>query len=106
MRTSSKDGYVSDISCYRFDIFFSGIFFTYHRRFEIEENGPGHVFSAARFAEEGLEAFVVCTSLRWQHTVWLYTVLQTIKLPAGVAYLHTALANVDRKYLALSILIN
>lgn len=94
------------ISRYRFDVFFSGGL-TYHRRFEIEENGPRHVFPAARFAEEGLETFVAATtSLRWQHTVRLYTVLQAIKLPAGVAHLHAALANVDRKYLALFISIN
>lgn len=90
---------------YRFDMFFS-LRVTYHRRLEIEENRPGHVFSATRFAEEGLETFVVRTGLRWQHTVRLYTVFQAIKLPAGVAHLHAALANVDRKYLALPISIN
>lgn len=80
---------------------------TYHRWFEIEENGPRYVFSTACLAEEGLETLVARRAgLRWQHAIRLYTVLQAIKLPAGVAHLHAALADVDRKHFPLSVSIN
>jgi len=76
---------------------------TYHCWLEIEKDGPGYVFPAARFAEEGLKAFVARAGLRWQHAVRLYAVFQAIQLPAGIAHLYASLTDVHREYLTLSI---
>lgn len=79
--------------------------FTYHRWFEVEENGSGHVLAAAGLAEEGLEALVARAGRRRQHAVGLYAVLQAVQLPTGVTHLHAPLTDVHRNHFALSVTI-
>lgn len=64
---------------------------------EIHKDGPGHVFAGASLREEGVEG-VVATADRLvtgHLAVRLDAMLQTVQLPAGVADLHSGLADVD-----------
>ena len=56
------------------------------------------MFASSSLTEEGVEG-VVSTSdglVTGHLTIWLDAVLQTVQLPACIAYLSSGLANVDR----------
>ena len=69
---------------------------TYHGRFQVDEHSSRNVLAGARLAEEGVERVVASSDrLVARHlTVGLDAVLEAIQLPAGVAHLETALADV------------
>ena len=66
--------------------------------FEIEEDGSWDVFTSTSLGEEGVESVVTTTDrfIGWHLTVWLNSVLEAEKLPAGVTDLDTGLTDVDR----------
>jgi hypothetical protein len=61
------------------------------------------VFSGPCLAEECIERVVPASDgLVARHlAVWLYSVLQTVQLPAGIANLHSRLTNMNRNNLTL-----
>ena len=61
------------------------------------------MFPGARLAEEGVEGVVSSADgfVRGHLPVWLYAMLQTVELPAGIADLHSSLPNVDGNSLTL-----
>merc|ERR1719263_2788634 len=65
---------------------------------EIEEDGSWDVFTSTSLGEEGVESIITTTDgfIGWHLTVWLDTVLEAEKLPAGVTNLDTGLTDVDR----------
>ena len=64
---------------------------------KIEENGSWDVLTGTSLGEEGVEGVVTTTDgfVGWHLTVWLDTVLEAEKLPAGVTDLDTGLTDVD-----------
>merc|ERR1712100_330630 len=58
---------------------------------EIEEDSSWDVFTSTSLGEEGVESVVTTTDglVGWHLTVWLDTVLEAEKLPAGVTNLDT-----------------
>jgi len=64
---------------------------------EIEEDGTGNVLASASLREEGVEGIVATANgLVGGHlAVRLDTVLEAVKLPAGIADLDTSLTNVN-----------
>ena len=65
---------------------------------EIEEDSSWDVLTGTSLGEEGVESVVTTTDglVGWHLTVWLDTVLEAEKLPAGVTNLDTGLTDVDR----------
>ena len=65
--------------------------------FEIEEDGSWDVFTSTGLGEEGVESIVTTTDrfIGWHLTVWLDSVLEAEKFPAGVTDLDTGLTDVD-----------
>jgi len=66
--------------------------------FEIEEDGSWDVFTSTSLGEEGVEGIVTTTDgfIGWHLTVWLDSVLEAEKFPAGVTDLDTGLTDVNR----------
>ena len=64
---------------------------------EIKEDGSWDVLASTGLREEGVESIITTSNglVRWHLTVWLDTVLEAEKLPAGVTNLDTGLTNVD-----------
>merc|ERR1712195_173250 len=64
---------------------------------EIEEDGSWDVLTSTGLGEEGVEGIVTTTDgfIGWHLTVWLDSVLEAEKLPAGVTDLDTGLTDVD-----------
>jgi hypothetical protein len=56
------------------------------------------VFTSTSLGEEGVESIITTTNrfVWWHLTVWLDTVLEAEKLPAGVTNLDTGLTDMDR----------
>ena len=69
-------------------------------RLEIEEDSAGNVLASTSLGEEGVEGIVTTTDglIGWHLTIWLNSVLEAEKFPAGVTDLDTGLTDVDRKY--------
>ena len=65
---------------------------------EIEEDGSWDVLASTSLGEEGVESVVTTTDglIGWHLTIWLNSVLEAEKLPAGVTNLDTGLTDVDR----------
>ena len=65
--------------------------------FEIEEDGSWDVFTSTSLGEEGVEGIVTTTDgfIGWHLTVWLDSVLEAEKFPAGVTDLDTGLTDVN-----------
>jgi len=65
--------------------------------FEIEEDSSWDVFTSTSLGEEGVESIVTTTDgfIGWHLTVWLDSVLEAEKLPAGVTDLDTGLTDVN-----------
>ena len=61
------------------------------------------MFPGARLAEEGVEGVISSADgfVGGHLPVWLYAMLQTVELPAGIADLHSSLPNVNRDSLTL-----
>ena len=66
-------------------------------RLEIKEDGSGNVLTGTSLGEEGVEGIVTTTDglVGWHLTIWLDSVLEAEKLPAGVTNLDTGLTDVD-----------
>merc|ERR1711957_628778 len=64
---------------------------------EIEEDGSGDVLAGTSLGEEGVEGVVTTTDglIGGHLTVRLNSVLEAVKLPAGVTDLDTALSDVN-----------
>jgi len=64
---------------------------------KIEHNGSWDMLSSTGLGEEGVEGIVTTTDgfIGWHLTVWLNSVLEAEKLPAGVTDLDTGLTDVD-----------
>jgi len=75
----------------------TGAHFIYHSWLEINEDTAGNVLAGAGFGEEGVERVVTTTNglVRRHLTIRLDTVLEAVKLPAGVTGLDTGLTDVD-----------
>jgi hypothetical protein len=69
---------------------------------EIEEDGSGDVLASTSLGEEGVESIITTTdSLIGRHlTIRLNTVLEAVKLPAGITNLDTSLTDVNGDYFA------
>ena len=54
--------------------------------FQIDEDGTWDVFASTSFREKGVEGVITTTNglVRWHLTVWLDTVFQAVKFPAGI----------------------
>merc|ERR1719198_288885 len=66
-------------------------------RLEVHVHGARHVLARARLREEGVEGVVAAADglVRGHLAVGLDAVLEAVELPAGVAHLDAALADVD-----------
>ena len=75
----------------------SGSDFIDNSWFEIEENGSWDVLTSTSLGEEGVESIITATDgfIGWHLTVWLDSVLEAEKFPAGVTDLDTGLTDVD-----------
>lgn len=73
---------------------------THNARLQVHINSPGHVLPSAGFAEERVVRFVAIVYHVWlvtdQVTIWVNSVLQTVKFPACIAHLYPSLAHVNR----------
>lgn len=73
---------------------------THNARLQVHINSPGHVLPSAGFAEERVVRFVAIVHHVWlvtdQVTIWVNSVLQTVKFPACIAHLYPSLAHVNR----------
>merc|ERR1712072_775021 len=69
---------------------------------EIEEDSSWIMLSSTSLGEEGVESIITTTDgfVGWHLTIWLNTVLEAEKLPAGVTNLDTGLTDVDRNDLS------
>ena len=76
---------------------------TYNSWFQVDKHSSGNVFPGARLAEEGVEGVISSADgfVGGHLSVWLYAMLQTVELPAGIADLHSSLPNVNRDSLTL-----
>jgi len=65
--------------------------------FQVNKDSPGNVFAGTGFAEKGVERVITSTDgfVRRHLTVWLDSMFQAVKFPAGVTHLDTGLANVN-----------
>ena len=81
---------------------FTGVL-TYNSRFQVDKHSSRNVLSGARLAEEGVEGVISSTDgfVGGHLPVWLYTMLQTVELPTGIADLHPSLSNMDGDSLTL-----
>jgi len=66
-------------------------------RLQVQEDAAGHVLAGTGLREEGVEGIVAAADrlVRGHLAIGLDAVLQAVQLPAGVADLHTGLADVD-----------
>ena len=73
-------------------------------RFQVDKYGSRYMLASSSFAKEGVERVVSATNglVTWHLTIRLNTVLQAVKLPAGVADLNARLSNVDGDALTLN----
>jgi hypothetical protein len=64
---------------------------------KIEEDTSWDVLTSTSLGEEGVESVVTTTDrfIGWHLTIWLDSVLEAEKLPAGVTDLDTGLTDVD-----------
>lgn len=73
---------------------------THNARLQVHVYSPGHVLPRAGFAEERVVRFVAIVYHVWlvtdQVTIWVNSVLQTVKFPACIAHLYPSLAHVNR----------
>ena len=64
---------------------------------EIKEDSSWDVLTGTSLGEEGVESIITTTDgfVGWHLTIWLDSVLEAEKLPAGVTNLDTGLTDVD-----------
>ena len=64
---------------------------------QIYEDGSWDVLASSSFAEESVEGIVTSSNglVTGHLTIRLDAVLKAVQLPAGIAHLHTGLANMD-----------
>ena len=76
---------------------------TYNSRLQVDKHSSGNVLPGACLAEEGVEGVISSADgfVRGHLPVWLYTMLQAVELPAGIANLYPSLSNVDGDTLTL-----
>jgi len=77
--------------------------FTDYSGLKVNEDGTWHVFAGARLSEERVERVVSSSDcLVTRHlAIRLDAMLKTVQLPAGVAHLHSGLADMNADALAL-----
>jgi len=65
--------------------------------FEIEEDTTRNVLTSTSLGEEGVESIITTSDglVRWHLTIWLNTMLEAEKFPAGVTNLDTGLTDVN-----------
>jgi len=70
---------------------------------KVNEDGTWHVFAGSCLTEERVERVVSPSDrlVAWHLTIGLDAMLQTVQLPAGVAHLHSGLADMDADALTL-----
>ena len=71
-------------------------------RYQVNKDGPRHVFARPSLREEGGEAVISKCLVRRHMSIRLDTVLKTIELPTTVTNLATSLANVHGDTLTLN----
>lgn len=73
---------------------------THNAGLQVHVYSPGHVLPRAGFAEKRVVRFVAIVHHVWlvtdQVTIWVNSVLQTVKFPACIAHLYPSLAHVNR----------
>ena len=76
---------------------------TDNSRLEVNEDGTRHVFASSSLAEERVERVVSSTNrLVTRHlTIRLDAMLETVQFPAGIAHLHSGLADMHADALTL-----
>ncbi|OQS04464.1 hypothetical protein THRCLA_03304 [Thraustotheca clavata] len=76
--------------------------FITHGWFQIGKDSTRNVFTSTSFAEECVKGIITTTDglVRWHLTIRLNTMFKAIQFPAGITYLNTALAKMNRKDLA------
>ena len=65
--------------------------------FQVKEDATWDVLAGTSLGEEGVESIITATDglVRWHLTIWLDTVLEAEKFPAGVTNLDTGLTDVN-----------
>lgn len=73
---------------------------THNAGLQVHVYSPRHVLPRAGFAEERVVRFVAIVHHVWlvtdQVTIWVNSMLQTVKFPACIAHLYPSLAHVNR----------
>lgn len=71
---------------------------TNDRWLQVHEHSPGDMFACSGLTKEGVVGVVSPSDgfVAWHLTVRLDAMLQAVQLPAGVTYLGSSLADVDR----------
>jgi len=72
-----------------------------HTGLKIDVHGTGNVLASTSLREEGVEGIITSTNglIRGHLTVGLDSVLEAVKLPAGISGLNTALTDMNRQAL-------
>jgi hypothetical protein len=66
------------------------------RWLEIHHQGTWHELASSSLGEESVEGIILNGCTLWLLTIWLNSVLQAEKLPAGVTALHTGLSQMNK----------
>ena len=68
-----------------------------HRGLKVDEDGSGDVLACPGLGEEGVEGVVSAANsfVRGHLAVRLDTMLEAVELPAGIAHLHSGLADMN-----------
>ena len=76
-------------------------------RFQVNEHSSGDILPGTRLTEESIEGVVTSTNdfIGGHLSIWLYAMLQTVELPAGIANLHPSLSNMDGDALTLKVIL-
>ncbi len=76
---------------------------THYSWLEIDEHSPWYMLASSSLGEEGVERVISSSDglVTWHLTIRLDTMLQTVKLPAGITDLDTCLSYMDGDTLTL-----
>jgi len=69
----------------------------YDSWFQVDEYGPGYVFTGSSFTEEGVEGVITTTYgfIRRHLAIGLDAMFQAVQFPTGITDLNTSLSDVD-----------
>ena len=70
---------------------------------QVDEDGPRDVLASSSLTEEGVEGIITTSNglVTWHLTIRLYTMFQTVQLPACITHLSSGLTNMHRYTLTL-----